>query len=350
MKKILCFLLLVTISFSLGFSAFAYETGEIYTWGDYTITILDDNKCKVKLDDDNEVITKYEVLENGNFYMSTFDTELVLNEDNTLSKNDNLTYDNYITIKESDGGIVEASILGGNVGDVVVLNIKPEFLYDIEQVIVNGETIQADENGEYKFSLIGGENIVTTTFVVSEAKLEKIAEIISSAKNNKWDEVFTVSNLIQLISWAITGLMGSGFLAYLWANRKKKIKTPDEMITKITDNLGISLSKSTEALIVKLITPFFDKVSTRVDNVYDVMMTLCKCCILMQDGTPESRLAIANELAQLKTSDDKLAAQVKKIIEDEMLKNKENEANLQKSIEELETLNKSIDISEDNHL
>jgi hypothetical protein len=64
-----------------------------------------------------------------------------------------------------------------------------------------------------------------------------------------------------------------------------------------------------------------------------------RCLLVMQEGTPEARLAVTKYLSELDVSADEKAAQVKELIEGEMAKYKAEAEAKQKALEDAKKAN-----------
>ena len=64
---------------------------------------------------------------------------------------------------DASKGEVKASISEGKVGDEVVLQVTPKAGFEVSTIVVNSKNLEA-KDGQYKFSLVEGENKVVVTF------------------------------------------------------------------------------------------------------------------------------------------------------------------------------------------
>ena len=239
-------------------------------------------------------------------------------------------------------GDVMADIEGGYVGDVVTLRVAPNILCTVESVYANGVQLVKNEKGLYTFALAEGDNVVAVNFVVDNEQLTFWADQIGNAKNGNWDEIFSVKNLFNLISWIITICLSSGFFVTMLKNKKIKSKTTDE-VTNVVKNANVQSIKETLAPVIeKLFGDTFTKYLEKTDSLENTMKVLARCFCLSQEGTPEARLAIIEELTKLNNNQGDLTEQVKKMINAEIERNNETQNKKIQAIADLKAENNSI--------
>ena len=136
--------------------------------------------------------------------------------------------------------------------------------------------------------------------------------------------------------------MSSGFLITLLKYKKVESKTSNDIATTVSDKIDANSSKAIVEFLTNAIQPIFDKIDGKMVGIEEVCKTLTRCFILSQENTPESRLAIINELTALQKTNEELSAQVKAIIANEISKNEEIKNSKIKALEELELKNKKI--------
>jgi len=85
------------------------------------------------------------------------------NNDNVLSAKTGT-----VVISENENGIVVASAISGNVGDIITLTVTPNDGYVLDTLTANGVDIKNSK----QFALIEGENIVIATFIEDTTKKE----------------------------------------------------------------------------------------------------------------------------------------------------------------------------------
>ena len=215
-------------------------------------------------------------------------------------------------------------------------------LYKIESVTVNGVNLTANEEGNYEFLLVEGENIISATFVVDNEELGAIANLLADAKDGEWEEILTLSNLITLIYWLITTVFTSGFFVTLLKSKKIKAKTTEEITALVETIVSSKLGDGVKSFLQDTILPLFEQYNVKINYTEETCKVLARCFALSQENTPEARLAIINELTKFKTAEKDLNEEVTKIINEQIAKNEEEKAQLNKTIEELKEANQKV--------
>ena len=246
-----------------------------------------------------------------------------------------------VVLPKLQHGNIEATILEGNIGDICTLNIRPEILYVIQSVSVNGTALVEDEHisGLYSFSLVSGENSVAVEIVVNEELLGEMSTIYAQARDKDWTNLFTVENLITLIKWIFDcGILIAIIRYYV---RDKRLASKLEKATK--DELNNIIPQTTRDTVVATVKdvmePMFAQLKADNLEIMRGMSAFARAMALAQQDTPESRVAILELLSQLNLSDEKTLAEVKAYI-DRLFEERLNNYNTV-----MDSLNK---ISEDN--
>lgn len=235
-----------------------------------------------------------------------------------------------------ENGTIEFSAAGGEIGDIIEVYPNPDLLFDIIEITANGVILEKDENGIYKFELIEGSNIVTAKFEVSEEKLQQIAGLLQDVKNGDWESIFTVSNLMQVISWVITTICSSGFFVTLYKSKKYKQLTPQDIANQVNDKINSILGDDLTKFLEGVFGPFSELLLEKFDKLEASTKTMVRCFILMQENTPESRVTILKELDSLNSTEtNNLTTQIKNLIAEEVKKQEEKNQAFNESIEEL---------------
>lgn len=245
------------------------------------------------------------------------------------------------------GGNVTFDKLEGNVGDTVTAYVKPEFLFSVSSVKVNGTDLQITSDGKYEFVLVEGNNTFSVEFVINNEKLQEIAVLVNQAKEEGITSLFTVENLLTVITWVVMGLFSSGFFFTLIKNKKLKAKTVNEVQYAVNQTVSKETAKAIENFLNGSLNDIIENILTKIDGTNECMQTFCRCLILAQDGTPESRLAIVSELTKLLTSDEKLSNQIRAIIKEEQEKQQAAIAQRDKAIEELKESNENLVVAKE---
>lgn len=243
-----------------------------------------------------------------------------------------------VSLSEVKNGTITFSKTEGEIGEIIEVYNTPALLYDLIEITANGVVLTPDEYGVYSFILVEGENIVTAKFEVSDEKLQQVADLLNKAKEGNWEEIFTVSNLMQLISWLITLGCSSGFFVTLYKSKKFKELTPQEIARKVDEKINSVLDERLATFLKDVFGPFTENMLQKFSGMENSTKTMVRCFILMQENTPESRLAILNELNNLNNNETgQLTLQVKNLIAEEVRKQEEQSKALNETIENLKT-------------
>lgn len=254
------------------------------------------------------------------------------------SEGEEVVHNAFVTVNKNDYGDILVDITEGNAGDVVTISAKPYILCKVIKVVANGVELTANEDGNYTFALIEGENIISVEFELNNEQLAEIMKLIESTKGKNLEDIFTIENISTILTWLITMVFSSGFFVTLIKTKKIKADT----IKQVEDVMNSELYKAVESYLKDTFGPSFDALSEKLKTTEDVCTTLARCFILSQENTPEARIAIINELTALKKTDEELSEQVRQIIDKEINKNKELAEQKKKAIEELEKQNEEI--------
>lgn len=275
------------------------------------------------------------------FFMSASPRAEELNpgEQNTTEE---ITYSSKVVEKISDGGDVLFDIKEGNVGDLVTAYVKPNLFFSVTSVVINGELYEIDKNGKYQFQLIEGENVFSVNFEIDNKKIEEIATLVNGVKKDGFESLFTINNLLNLISWVVTVFLSSGFFITLIRNKKLKSKTTEQIVGLITETINNENAKALEKFLSTLMPEVLDKINLKIDNVDECMKVLCRCFVLAQSDTPEDRLAIITELTKLNNSDETLSAQIRNIVKEEQAAQAQVIAERDEAIKKLKDNNRSL--------
>lgn len=245
---------------------------------------------------------------------------------NVKAEGEEPTYTSTVIINNIEHGNVEISADKGNVGDVITLTVEPDILYVIDSVYANGTQILTNEDGLYQFALVEGENTVGAKFVINNEALETITELVGKAKDEGFESLFQPKNLILLIFAILSLAEGTGLLIAV-----SKLKGVKEATTKEVANATQGAYNNTLTAIQKT-----------MDNTQEAVKILARCTVLAQEGTPESRLAIIDEVTKLQQTSDNLVDEVKTAINESLEKMKEIQNSKIKAIEELEQANNNL--------
>lgn len=230
----------------------------------------------------------------------------------------------------------------GNVGDIVTVYAKPYSLFKLKSITVNGTALVANADGIYTFAMIEGENKVSAEFEISQSEVSYILGLIEDAKNGNFEDIFSLKNLLTLISWAISLFMGSGFCITLLKSKKIKAQTAQEISEAVDAATKSEVAKGISAFLSEQFGPSFDALSTSINDISETCQSMARCMVLGQENTPEARLAIIQELSSKSKKAESLADEVKKIVHAEMADAEKAKQDKLDLIEELEAKNQAI--------
>lgn len=230
----------------------------------------------------------------------------------------------------------------GNVGDIVTVYAKPYSLFKLKSITVNGTALVANADGIYTFAMIEGENKVSAEFEISQSEVSYILGLIEDAKNGNFEDIFSLKNLLMLISWAISLFMGSGFCITLLKSKKIKAQTAQEISEAVDAATKSEVAKGISAFLSEQFGPSFDALSTSINDISETCQSMARCMVLGQENTPEARLAIIQELSSKSKKAESLADEVKKIVHAEMADAEKAKQDKLDLIEELEAKNQAI--------
>lgn len=231
---------------------------------------------------------------------------------------------------------------GGNVGDIVTLIAKPYSLFGVESVTVNGVALTQNEDGNYNFTLVEGENVVVATFKVNQEEISYILGLIEKAKDGDWEDIFSLKNLFTIISWVISLFTAGGLCVTLLKKQKIKAKTAEEISAAVEEVTKGETSKAVNAFMEKILGPSFDMFSEKLKEINEMCASMAKCMVLAQENTPEARLAIIQELSKTNEKAQDLAEEVKKIVHDEMSATEKEKQEKIDTLKDLEEKNNAL--------
>ena len=231
---------------------------------------------------------------------------------------------------------------GGNVGDIVTLVAKPYSLFGVESVTVNGVVLTQNEDGNYNFTLVEGENVVVATFKVNQEEISYILGLIEKAKDGNWEDIFSLKNLFTIISWVISLFTAGGLCITLLKKQKIKAKTAEEISAAVEEVTKGETSKAVNAFMEKILGPSFDMFGEKLKEINEMCASMARCMVLAQENTPEARLAIIQELSKTNEKAQDLAEEVKKIVHDEMSATEKEKQEKIDTLKDLEEKNNAL--------
>ena len=245
------------------------------------------------------------------------------------------------------------SDFGWNEGDEydVVMNVKGNITTKLDSKIVYIY--------EYRPTLVrwAGKEIAqnedkTYTLKKPEAKGEYDLEICftRTAVTNpmdltslNWASFLTVENLMVVGSWVVIVI---GILViFFWGQhqRKKGQTTLQEVKASLQNQIetvyGTTVAKQLGDLFEGTVKKIFTAIDSKLSKIDDNNAILVRCLLLMQEDTPEARLAITECLTKLDASEDELGSKVKELIEKEIEKYKKDELDRLEAIAKVQQSN-----------
>lgn len=350
-------ILLITIG---AISLNAAEIGTEYVLtdedGTYKIVLIDESKVSIFAESSEEIgvtfdaVLDYELIEENIIYVKALDSYIELKEDGSWDYWDEpelepepIIYPCQVVIKDTNYGEIIVDVKEGEIGEIVTIMPKSYAFCVLVNITVNGVELLPNEDGEYKFALVEGENVIRANFAINQQDMEVIAGLINSAKKGNFEDLFAIENLFNLGSWIITILFSSGFLVTLVKLKKVKAETTNDVVTTTDD----TVKKSVEKYIKEAMEPILLEIKNSSLNSEEISKVLARCMVLAQENTAESRLAIINELTKLQTSSQDLAVKVQAVIADEVSKSKKIYEEKIKAIEDLKKSNKELKIEKE---
>lgn len=158
-----------------------------------------------------------------------------------------------------------------------------------------------------------------------------------------WSSLLTVQNLMTIGSWVVI-IVGILILYGLNMRYKKRGSTTLEEVKKsisseIENVYGVEMAKSINSLLDTSVKAAFTAIDEKLSKLDNNNATLVRCLLVMQENTPEARLAVTKYLSELDTAEDSKAEEVKKLIEEEMEKYKADQEAKEKALEEARKVN-----------
>lgn len=247
-----------------------------------------------------------------------------------------------VIIKTNEYGDVLTDITEGNIGDVVTVYAKGNLFCKIVNIKVNGVDLVQNEDGNYQFTLVEGENKIEAEFEINNEDIKRIAALIEGVKETGIENLFTMKNLMLLIGYVLNAVLASGFFVTWIKSKKIKSETQEDIANTVKEIIKDENAKAIKDFLTNTFKPIFDNLDVKLESVEELTSTLTKCFILSQEGTPEARLAIIEELTKNQKKNAELSEEVKKIIAEEINKKGEIQKKKEETLKELEEENNKI--------
>lgn len=235
-----------------------------------------------------------------------------------LAEEETPVYDCYVTIGEAKNGSISVDKTEGNVGDLVTVNVQHDLFYLIDTVSVNGTALIESEttDGLYTFALVEGENLLVASFVVDQELLGDLSTIYEQAKNKDWTNLFTMDNVIRVISWLLEGGILIAIVRYYIKDKKLEKKVEDATKASINKIIPETTKQTVIESVNAVTTPIIKNFELEVSELKNAMGVFAECFALSQEGTPESKIAIIDSLKNLNLGNNITIENVEKYVKD----------------------------------
>lgn len=174
----------------------------------------------------------------------------------------------------------------------------------------NCEKTEEEEKPEHSLTEEEKEELLKN--VLGEEIYEQFIKALGGEKD--WTEVFTLGNVLKLITTVLNGGLLIAIVRY-FVKDKKMAKTIEAAVkTTVAKLVPEQTQAAVAAAMETAISPLFTKFVQTSKDTSEAVKTLSKCFVLAQEGTPESRIAIVNELSKINVDDNNLVGEVKDFI------------------------------------
>lgn len=206
----------------------------------------------------------------------------------------------------------------GHVGDECTLTLNVDSLYVVKSVSLNGNLVNKDNDGKYKFILSEGDNNITVETEKHPFLVALEGELAKKTGIQDFSDLFAPENIFKLLAFVADIAFGIAFL--IMYIKGKKVKTTDR--TTIVDTIKNSLPEEAEKIIKKIIEDnfanYFNNISTECSDVKNAVQTFVQAFLYNLEGTPESKQQVIKLLSSIKITDEKTVADVTKFFEEKI--------------------------------
>lgn len=221
------------------------------------------------------------------------------------------------------------------------LDNKIVYIYEYKPTLVKFNNVEIKANEDKTYTLARPEEAGTYDLAIYFTKTIVLNPLDLTSLN--WSSFLTVSNLMTIVSWAVIVI---GIIAVFAINQKYRTRgsttlqeVKNQLSAQIENQFGETVAKQVNELLDVVVKKAFDSINEKLDSTNNNMTTLMRCLLVMQENTPEARLAVTKYLSELDKSSDEQAQQVKAIIEAEMEKYKNEQLSKRKALEEAQKSN-----------
>lgn len=227
----------------------------------------------------------------------------------------------------------------GNV--VTKLDSKVVYIYEYRPTLVTwlGEAVPQNEDRTYTLKKPAEKGTYDLEIDFTKTLVTNPMDLTSL----NWASLLTLPNLMTILSWVVI-VVGILVLYGINAKYRKRGSTTLEEVKKglsseIENVYGKELADSVNSLFENTVRKSFESIDSRLAKVDSNNATLIRCLLVMQENTPEARLAVTKYLSELDVAEDSKASEVKALIEAEMAKYKAEAEAREKAIEEAKKAN-----------
>lgn len=258
-------------------------------------------------------------------------------------------FESKIVIDLVEHGSLKFSATEGHAGDIIIVTATPDWFYKIDAISVNGTALIESESvsGEYSFALVEGENKIKATFVVNQELLGAFASIYDQAMNKDWTSLFSVANIITLVKWVVDSGVLIMVIRYFIRDKKLAAKV-EKTVKKSIETIVPEMTKETVNLTIKdVIQPIFAQTQAQMTEVMQGMNVFSKVLALMQENTPEARIAILDALSTLTLADLSSVAKVQEYIKELVTKQQETYNEVMERLDKIQESKKEQIVEEE---
>lgn len=224
----------------------------------------------------------------------------------------------YVTITNCKNGTISVDKTTGVVGELVNITAQHDMFYLIDSVSVNGVSLVESETtkGLFTFALVEGENVITAKFVVDQGLLGELSTIYEQAKNKDWTNLFTLENILRIVSWMLEGGLLIAIVRYFVKDKKVAKQLEETVSEKINEIIPETTKQTVEQTVNAVATPIFNNLQGELIALKEGISILAECYALQQEGTPESKLAIIQALKKVNLGNQTTVENVEKYLKD----------------------------------
>lgn len=258
------------------------------------------------------------------------------------AENETQEYECYVTIAQFENGEVFIDKEQGNVGEIVNVTVKHDLFYLVNFVSVNGNALIENEqtSGLYSFALVQGENLLSVSFVIDQELLGDLSVIYEQAKNKDWTHLFSVDNVLRIVSWILEGGILIAIIRYFVKDKKLTEKLEKATRETVSNIIPESTRQSVAETISTVINPMVSNLGRDIGKTNHCVSVLVECIALMQENTPEAKLAILQNLKKLNIGENVTLNNVEEYIKSFVERTEKAYKETMQAIEEMAKENK----------